>query len=334
MHIWTLENWLEYFDINEKGHRIGLRLKFDKNVNPKVRIFCKEFAKWVRKEYFFPVRLPIYIKESYRIKARDGETVVGTFFRPFDYYTEPYARIATGDYQELVEKGGEEYAMWAILGSIAHELTHYYQYVNNIILTKIGEERQATMYTTYILNEYNEYCNSNIKRIKYKRDIWKIDDWKKNDKFYKVDKTGIRFRADNNVPPSVCKACKQFLKYLRREYIFPIRVNVFIENKLFIKTEGGSKERSIFCYKEKDLAEAYIKISIGEYQRILNQDDENNALISILINIAYELTHYFQWINGLQLTVIGRKRQATKYARCIVDKYLQQSKIVFRNDFK
>lgn len=54
MHIWTIDN-------------------------------CKCFAKWLRSEYYFPIRVPVYIKDKTYIKARDGEHVVGTFLGPYDY---------------------------------------------------------------------------------------------------------------------------------------------------------------------------------------------------------------------------------------------------------
>lgn len=313
---------MENINIHEEGHRIGLRLRCDKNVDPEVRTFCKDFTKWLRKEYFFPVRVPVYIKADYRIKAKDGEMVVGTFFRPYDYHTEPYARIATGDYQELVRKQGKEYAMWAILSSIAHELTHYFQYVNSVILTRIGEERQATMYSRYILSEYDAYLNNNKKEM-YTNNIWKSCNWQKNRKF-DVCEEGIRFYADKNIDENICKICKVFLKYLRKEYFFPVRVNVWIKNKLFITGMDGNKKNSDFYYKESDSnIIAYIVISLEWYKRVLNRGDEKSALIAILSSISYELTCYFQWINGLQLSVIGRKRQANKYAKNIVDEYLQ-----------
>lgn len=37
--------------------------------------------------------------------------------------------------------------------------------------------------------------------------------------------------------------------------------------------------------------------------------------------MEHELTHYFQWVNSLNLTPIGQERQATKYARYIMDEY-------------
>ena len=55
-----LASWLVLFDID---------LRCDKNVDNRVKVFCKDFAKWLRKEYFFPIKVTVYVKENYRIKA-------------------------------------------------------------------------------------------------------------------------------------------------------------------------------------------------------------------------------------------------------------------------
>ncbi|WP_226602578.1 hypothetical protein [Bacillus cereus] len=143
MHIWTLTNWRKYYNLEEKSHRMGLRLKFDKDVDPEVRRAIKEFCKWIRREYFFPIRVPIYVKSSYKIKAMDGELVYGTFFEPFNRNDE-------------LEKRGKNDALGGYLFTIAHELTHYFQWINDIKLTRIGYERQATTYSGYIIDEYKE----------------------------------------------------------------------------------------------------------------------------------------------------------------------------------
>lgn len=130
-------------------------MRIDKDVDATVRVFCLDFAKWLRKEFRFPVRVNVYVKKDYRIKAKDGDMVVGTFWRPAENSSYPYIRLATGDYYELVEDRGEENAMWAILASFAHELTHYYQHINDLQLTLIGEERQANAYTKRILKAYD-----------------------------------------------------------------------------------------------------------------------------------------------------------------------------------
>lgn len=156
MPIWKLTKWKRYYDLKDKNHRTGLRLKFDKAVDTEVVRACKEFCKWLRLEYKFPIRIPIYFKSSKQIKATDGEMVSAVFFGPFDKHVEPYIRISTGDYQDMVESNGKDNALAGILGSIGHELTHYFQWINDIELTEIGKERQAVSYAKYIIDKYAE----------------------------------------------------------------------------------------------------------------------------------------------------------------------------------
>ncbi|CJC72006.1 Uncharacterised protein [Streptococcus pneumoniae] len=96
------------------------------------------------------------MKSACKIKAMDGELVYGTFFEPFNRNDEPYIRISTGDYYETLKKNGKDDALGYYLVTIAHELTHYFQWINDINLTKIGYERQATTYSGYIIDEYKE----------------------------------------------------------------------------------------------------------------------------------------------------------------------------------
>ena len=154
MHIWTLDNWEKiYGDLCIKK---GIRLHFEKGIDCEVKRAILEFINWLRTEYYFPVRVNIYFKCAFRIKALDGELVSATFFGPFDKMVNPYIRIATGDYQELLKNKGKDNALGAYLYTIAHELTHYFQWINDLKLTEKGEERQATVYSNYILDEYKE----------------------------------------------------------------------------------------------------------------------------------------------------------------------------------
>lgn len=153
-HIWCLDKWERVIDVRAPGHKDGLRMHFECGVDEQVRGFLLDFAKWLRKEFVFPLRLNVYVKKARRIRALDGDLVVGTTWRPFSYDDFPYIRLATGDYDELVADRGQENAKWAILHTFAHELTHYYQHINDLRLTPRGEERQATIYAGYILSDY------------------------------------------------------------------------------------------------------------------------------------------------------------------------------------
>lgn len=96
------------------------------------------------------------MKRSKKIRTIEGALVAATFFAPFEKNVEPYIRVATGDYIDDLNSCGKDNALAANLGSIAHELTHYFQWVNGLKLTQIGEERQANLYERFILDEYKE----------------------------------------------------------------------------------------------------------------------------------------------------------------------------------
>lgn len=144
--------------MTQRAHPIvrALRVRIDPDVHPEVRRSCLEFARWLRREYYFPVRVPIYVRNIDRLKCRDGDWAYGTFFGPDDLTQEPYIRIAVGGYEDLEQAWGQESALTAILKTISHELTHYFQWVNQLDLTDIGRERQATIYSRFILDEYAE----------------------------------------------------------------------------------------------------------------------------------------------------------------------------------
>ena len=156
MHLWHLCEYRK----NDKLCQLpaaGLRLHIEKGVDPDIRKAFLGFAQWLRKEFFFPVRVNVYIKKAYRIQAKDGELVVGTFWESFAYNAYPYIRLATGDYEELKENRGEKQALLSILHSFAHELSHYYQHINALPQTPRGRERQATYYATKIVEAYQDH---------------------------------------------------------------------------------------------------------------------------------------------------------------------------------
>ena len=153
MHIWTADKWK---NILAPDRRTGIRIRVEPSVDEEVRSACKNFVRWLRSEYEFPLRVPIYVKPVPYLIALDGEKAVGTFFEPLDHSVEPYIRIATGDYPALKDSIGKDNALASILLTVAHELTHYYQWLNGIELTPVGMERQASRYAHSIVDAYAE----------------------------------------------------------------------------------------------------------------------------------------------------------------------------------
>ena len=153
MHLWKIDLWKNNPQIRN-AKRKGIRFRFDASVHPDVRSAFLNFAEWLRLEYYFPIRIPVYVKGTKTIRTKDGCYAVGSFFEPYSFVDEPYVRIATGDYEKILNLWGKDDALASILSTLTHELSHYYQWINEINLTPIGMERQATRYSKIILNEY------------------------------------------------------------------------------------------------------------------------------------------------------------------------------------
>ena len=154
MNVWKIKRWNNYYE--PMLQRTGIRVRYEKNVDSEAKRAINDLIRWLRTEYEFPIRVRMYIKSSVRIKAKNGEMVCGTFFRPADRNVEPYIRISTGDYLDLLKERGKDNALASILWTILHELTHYFQWLNDLDLTFIGEERQASNYANRILSAYSE----------------------------------------------------------------------------------------------------------------------------------------------------------------------------------
>ena len=156
MHIWTIERWKRYASMELITPKSRIQLHCDKNTNEDLKLACRHFIQWVKKEYYFPIPLCINLKKQALLKTRDGGTAVGTFFEPTDDSVLPHIRIATGDYPDLLDSPGRDDAIATILIVIAHEMTHYFQWINALPLTERGRERQAAQYARFILDEYSQ----------------------------------------------------------------------------------------------------------------------------------------------------------------------------------
>ncbi len=156
-HLWNKNGWKKYY-LNVPVRK-GLRIRYSADIDNEVKESIKRFVSWLRQEYYFPFRVVVYVKSAKSIIAKDGEAVSGTFFSPFDRYAEPYARVATGDYLQDKLERGRDTALAIILRTIAHELTHYFQWINDVNLTDRGTEYQAYYYSEKIVDEYAEYTD-------------------------------------------------------------------------------------------------------------------------------------------------------------------------------
>lgn len=123
--------------------RTGLRIRGQRG-NPVVRRAFIKFARWARKEFEFPTRVPVYLGKGETIRSISGKRVSATFFGPYSRKVEPYIRVATGDYPKLRSRMGSYQALAVTLHSLCHELVHYEQWRRGRPVSERGVEVRAS----------------------------------------------------------------------------------------------------------------------------------------------------------------------------------------------
>ena len=111
--------------------------------HPEVRQALIRYARWLRKNYEFPIRVPVYLLPGKVILTGDGKAVTASFFAPYSQEVEPFIRIATGDYLELKAARLRDNALAAFITSLSHEVIHYFQWVNTGKVHEKGVSTQA-----------------------------------------------------------------------------------------------------------------------------------------------------------------------------------------------
>ena len=152
MRLWSSDNWEAYFKTPDR--RTGLCLRFEKGIDAEIRDACRLFCKWLKIRYMFPIRVPIYFKNAEYITTNSGERCSAKFFSPHDRLYEPFITIATRDLDAIAQRKGKAAAILTMYSSIAHELSHYFQWIKILPLTEKQEERQAKYYQHRVVQQY------------------------------------------------------------------------------------------------------------------------------------------------------------------------------------
>lgn len=129
--------------------RSGIRIRGQRG-DPEVRTAFIKFARWLRTEYEFPIRVPVYLLAGEMAPPVNGIECSAAFFAPYDRTDEPIIRVATGEYQRLKRQYGRHRALASLIVSLAHEVVHYFQWLNENDVTERNVQRQAiTMFRRY-----------------------------------------------------------------------------------------------------------------------------------------------------------------------------------------
>lgn len=155
------------------------------------------------------------------------------------------------------------------------------------------------------------------------KDIWKTD---------AVENTSVRLHFSKGVHPQLRKEIMLFLRWIRRVYVFPRKVDIQISDEMFVLTFLTDEQVSASIFiPDNERFNVLIRVSTGDYLSTVQNDGYRVAVCSILGSIAHELTHYYQWVKDPDCRF--NEAQARAKAVRIVSKYwdMRQNPCSFAN---
>ena len=138
--------------MNRRKLRKGLVIRGQRG-NPVARRALIRFARWARREFEFPIRVPVYLSNAQTVRFFNGERVSAKFIWGLSRREEPYISVATGDYPQLRRERGRYNALATTVHSLCHEILHYQQWWAREEMTERGIEVRATTIVKRYLRE-------------------------------------------------------------------------------------------------------------------------------------------------------------------------------------
>jgi hypothetical protein len=135
--------------MHRRQKRKGIRIRGHRG-DPQVRAAMVRYARWLRRQFEFPIYVPVYLLPGEFVRTMHGEECSASIFLPGSRKQEPYIRVATGDYLKLKRRRGRDNALAAFLVSLSHEVLHYRQWVE----TGKATERRVVTNASRLVTRY------------------------------------------------------------------------------------------------------------------------------------------------------------------------------------
>lgn len=144
--------------------------------------------------------------------------------------------------------------------------------------------------------------------------LW-ITNTEENLRFYSdsAPKSNLSLHFASATDGATKKEICRFVRYLRKEFFFPIRCNVYFCSQEKFRSSKGGYCYGIFYSNAESGGRIYPQIYIPT----------NMELFSVYHSLSHELTHYFQWyfFDDNKKSDRSLEIQASKYATRIVADY-------------
>lgn len=132
-------------------------------------------------------------------------------------------------------------------------------------------------------------------------------------------KDGLTFKFDSEISAHLKKAIVQFRNFIKKEFDFPIKVNIHITHKELEDSYGYFQyPKSLFKYPR-------IVVSTNSYEQLKKEMSLFDSDLNILRTLAHEIGHYQDYISdNIILDEKMSEKIAYKYEDELIQKFIDQ----------
>ena len=134
---------------------------------------------------------------------------------------------------------------------------------------------------------------------------------------------GISFHYEKGLDPELREFYLCFFKWLRGRYVFPVHLTVYVLNQEKIRLRDGTLKYGSFRFYPT--RSPRIKVPSKVEAALLEECSLAEVYVMILSSLVHELSHYFQWVSGLQQTNAVSERQANYYRFRIIEQFFEET---------
>ncbi len=149
--------------------------------------------------------------------------------------------------------------------------------------------------------------------------LWEIFEIKNNTEY---ENQGISLHYEKGIEENLRKEYVAFVGWLRKKYVFPIHIHIYILNSEQVRLQNGKMAYgSIKWFPKRN---PRIKIPSAVETHLLGKYTKEELYDQILSSFIHELTHYYQWVLDLDQSNATSERQANYYRYRILDMFYDE----------
>ena len=129
--------------------------------------------------------------------------------------------------------------------------------------------------------------------------------------------SNIRLHVERGISTELRDKFITLVRRLRKEYVFPIPVSIYVVNSEKIALHSGKETYGSFRWFPR--RSPVIKVAAAYEKSEFEKYGQEELDIMILSSLIHELTHYYQYCAGLDQSNAVSERQANYYRYLIIE---------------